>query len=453
MDKNEKQRGTRIRHRDMGRAADALRPVRIRRNYLMHPQGSVLIEMGATKVICTAMVSNSTPAFLWKKNQGWVTAEYAMLPGSTGTRKKRDRNRVDGRSVEIQRLIGRALRSVVDLKALGERTITIDCDVIQADGGTRTAAITGAYVALCDAVDSLIQEGLLSENPIRDQVAAVSVGVVDGRVLLDLCYEEDSGADVDMNLVMTRAGHIVEIQGTGESRPFTSEEMREMMAYAERGIRRLMDIQNQCREALAARLTLTLATSNLHKKQELESMLAPLGISVQTLSEVGLGDLDIVEDGDTFEANARIKAQAVYERVGGLVLADDSGLEVDALDGAPGIYSARYSGEPRSDARNNAQLLRALELVPDAERTARFVSVLALTYPDGTMQTFRGTVEGLIGFAPRGDAGFGYDPLFIVPELDRTFSELTDREKNAISHRGRAMVQVQKALKWYCEGL
>jgi len=227
-----------------GRNNETLRPVKITRNFILHPAGSVLIEMGQTKVICTATIEEKVPSFLKGAGSGWVTAEYGMIPGSTGQRKSRNTKGIDGRSQEIQRLIGRSLRAIVDLKKLGERTIWIDCDVIQADGGTRTASITGAYVALTDAVNKLINEGRLVESPITTSVAAISVGVVDGEVLLDLCYEEDSKAHVDMNLVMTGEGEYIEIQGTGEEKPFTRQHMNDLMAMAEKGIMELVAHQN-----------------------------------------------------------------------------------------------------------------------------------------------------------------------------------------------------------------
>jgi len=226
-----------------GRTSDALRPVKITRQYIIHPAGSVLIEMGNTKVICTAMIEEKVPSFLKGTGSGWVTAEYGMLPGSTAQRKQRNTKGIDGRSQEIQRLIGRSLRSVVDLKKLGERTIWIDCDVIQADGGTRTASITGAYVALSDAVSSLISQGLLTESPITTAVAAVSVGIVDEDVVLDLCYEEDSKAHVDMNLVMTGTGEFIEVQGTGEEKPFNRRQLEALLTVGEKGIVELIALQ------------------------------------------------------------------------------------------------------------------------------------------------------------------------------------------------------------------
>lgn len=227
------------------RTNEELRPVKITRNYLIHPAGSVLIEMGNTKVICTATIEEKVPHFLKGAGSGWVTAEYGMLPGSTGQRKTRNTKGIDGRSQEIQRLIGRSLRSIIDLKVLGERTIWIDCDVIQADGGTRTASITGAFVALSDAVSKLMEQGLITKSPIMTNVAAVSVGVVNGEVMLDLCYEEDSEAHVDMNLVMTAEGEYIELQGTGEERPFDKKQLNALLEIGERGIEALIKAQNE----------------------------------------------------------------------------------------------------------------------------------------------------------------------------------------------------------------
>jgi len=232
------------------RQNDELRPVKFTRNYIMHPQGAVLVEMGNTKVICTATIEEKVPHFLKGSEQGWVTAEYGMLPGSTGSRKSRNTKGIDGRSQEIQRLIGRSLRSIVDLKALGERTIWIDCDVIQADGGTRTASITGAYIALCDAVQFLLNNEIIQSNPIKTSVAAVSVGIYESNIILDLCYEEDSKAHVDMNLVMTSQGELIEIQGTGEEKPFTKAQMFELLELGEKGIRDLTNLQLQALKSI-----------------------------------------------------------------------------------------------------------------------------------------------------------------------------------------------------------
>ncbi len=227
------------------REDNQLRKVSISKNYIIYPEGSVLIEMGNTKVICNASVEEKVPPFKKDSGEGWVTAEYSMLPRATTERTTRDINKLkmNNRSVEIQRLIGRALRVVVDFEVLGERTITLDCDVIQADGGTRTASITGAYIALALACKKLCKEGVLAKNPLKGYVAAVSVGVVEGCELLDLCYQEDSRAEVDMNIVMTDAGEFVEVQGTGEQKPFSRVALNNLLALAEKGISELIELQ------------------------------------------------------------------------------------------------------------------------------------------------------------------------------------------------------------------
>lgn len=232
--------------RSAGRAADQLRPVRITRHYTMHAEGSVLIEFGHTKVLCTASVQEKVPPHKRGSGEGWVTAEYGMLPRATHTRSDREaaKGKQSGRTQEIQRLIGRSLRAVFDLKLLGERTIALDCDVIQADGGTRTAAITGAFVAAHDAVGTLLASGKLTQSPIVGQVAAISVGVVQGTPLLDLEYTEDSACDTDMNVVMTAAGHFVEVQGTAEGAAFTRHEMNRLLDLAEKGVTELVALQN-----------------------------------------------------------------------------------------------------------------------------------------------------------------------------------------------------------------
>jgi ribonuclease PH len=237
--------------RSGGRAADQLRPVRITRGYTMHAEGSVLVEFGNTKVLCTASVEDKVPPHQRGSGEGWVTAEYGMLPRSTHTRSDREaaRGKQSGRTQEIQRLIGRSMRAVFDLKLLGERTIQLDCDVLQADGGTRTAAITGAFVAAQDAVNKLAAEGKLTDSPILSPVAAISVGIVEGTPLLDLEYVEDVNCDTDMNVVMTGKGHYVEVQGTAEGVAFTRAEMDELLRLAEKGISELIEFQ---RRALAA---------------------------------------------------------------------------------------------------------------------------------------------------------------------------------------------------------
>lgn len=236
--------------RSDGRKSLQMRPVKITRHFLKHPEGSILIELGETKVICTASVEEDVPRFLKNSNQGWVTSEYSMIPRSTQTRMIRESatGRIGGRTHEIQRLIGRSLRSVVDLFSFGKRTIWIDCDVIQADGGTRTASITGAFVALAEALAVLRKKDFLTAPPLRDTVAAISVGMIGEKILLDLNYEEDSQADVDMNFVMIGSGGLVEVQGTAERTPFTENDLRRMMGAVKKAIAQLTRIQNKSLE-------------------------------------------------------------------------------------------------------------------------------------------------------------------------------------------------------------
>ncbi len=233
------------------RLADELRPVSIERHYTKHAEGSVLISIGDTKVLCNASVEERVPRFLHKTGKGWVTSEYSLLPRSTHTRISREAvsGRQQGRTQEIQRLIGRSLRAAVNFSVLGERTITIDCDVIQADGGTRTAAITGGYVALCDAINWLLYHEIIEHNPIEHAIASISVGIYEGEAVLDLDYAEDCQADTDMNLVMSSQGGIIEIQGTAENKPFERDQLITMLDYAEKGTRQLLKIQQ---DALAS---------------------------------------------------------------------------------------------------------------------------------------------------------------------------------------------------------
>jgi len=229
------------------RAPDEMRQIKLTRDFTMHAEGSVLIEFGHTKVICTASIEERVPPFLRGKGQGWVTAEYGMLPRSTSSRMRREASggKQGGRTLEIQRLIGRSLRAVVDMDKLGERTIAIDCDVIQADGGTRTASITGGYVALADAINQLIDEGKLDESPLTGSVASISVGIYQGTAMLDLDYPEDSNAETDMNVVMDDAGHFIEIQGTAEGHPFSREELNTLLDLAAKGINELSTLQHE----------------------------------------------------------------------------------------------------------------------------------------------------------------------------------------------------------------
>ena len=430
-----------------GRACDVPRTHKITVDFVKTAAGSCLIETGGTRVICTASVEETVPPFLRGKNSGWLTAEYAMLPASTGRRKQRDGLKKDGRGVEISRLIGRALRQAIDKERLGERTITIDCDVLEADGGTRTASITGGFVALTCAIDKLISEGKLKESPIVHQVAAISAGVVEGEPCLDLCYIEDSSADTDMNFVMNELGEFIELQGTGEGAAFSREKLNRLIDLGESGCRQLMEAQ---REALGDRAQwigqkqkLVLASNNAHKIEELKTMLGGK-YDVLSMRDAGF-DEEIDETGETFEENAAIKAETVMKATGYMALADDSGLSVDALNGAPGVRSARYAGDQHCDADNNALLVENMKNVPAEARTAKFVSCIAIASPFKPTAVVRGECPGVITFEPRGGGGFGYDPYFEY-ENGQTFAEMGHELKNQISHRAHAMEKAMKLL-------
>lgn len=423
-----------------GRTPQQLRPCEMQAGFVSTADGSCLIRCGGTRVICTASVEEGVPPFLRGQGVGWLTAEYAMLPASTGRRKARDGVKKDGRGVEIGRLIGRALRQAVDRRFLGERTITIDCDVLEADGGTRTAAITGGFVALCCAVDKLMRKGRIKESPIVHQIAAVSAGIVSEIPCLDLCYLEDSTAQADVNLVMDEAGAFIEVQGAGEGRAFTRTELSRIIDLGEKGVRELHALQRQAlgeRAALIApQRTLVIASNNQHKIREISNMLED-NVRVLSMREAGFeGEID--ENGETFEENAVIKARAVAKATGYCALADDSGLAVDALGGAPGVRSARYAGAHGDDAANNALLMENLRDVPAQERTAQFICAMALCLPNGEARTVQGACPGVITFAPRGKGGFGYDPYFEYLS-GQTFSEMPEEEKNRVSHRAMAM--------------
>ncbi|HHT15875.1 MAG TPA: ribonuclease PH [Clostridiales bacterium] len=429
-----------------GRNADEGRKVMITPHFVGAADGSCLIETGKTRVICTASVERGAPPFLRGTGEGWVTAEYAMLPASTGRRKRRDGLKRDSRGVEISRLIGRALRQAVDRSRLGDVSITIDCDVLEADGGTRTAAITGGFVALVLAIQKIMAEGQLKESPIIRQVAGISAGIVDGQALLDLCYIEDFSAQTDCNVVMDESGKLIEIQGAAEGMPMAVSELQTLLSYAQKGVHHLMEKQREAlgeaADLIGQKPTLVIASANQHKVDEIARM-AGEKYRVVSMKEMGFVD-DIVETGATFEENAVMKAETVCKALGYLTIADDSGLEVDALNGAPGIRSARYAGEHGDDKKNNQKLLADLAQVKEKDRTARFVSAIALASPFQKTRIFSGSCEGLIGFEEKGTGGFGYDPLFIVG--DKTFAQLTKQEKDSISHRSRAMAKLKDHL-------
>ena len=432
-----------------GRKFDQIRDVKITRNFTKYAEGSVLIEMGETKVVCTASIEEKVPPFLRNTGTGWINAEYSMLPRSTQQRKIRDasKGKIDGRSQEIQRLIGRAIRSVVDLNKLGERTIWVDCDVIQADGGTRTASITGAFVAVAEAIYKLYSNGLIKKMPIQNFVSAISVGIVNNECLLDICYEED------MNIIMTDRCEFVEVQGTGEERPFSRKDLNKLLELGEKGNKELISIQRAALGEIADEILgmeygndIVISTGNAHKLEEIGAILKDLDYNIHSLKDVNLGNLDIEENGKTFEHNALIKARTVAKLTNMITIADDSGLEVDAIGKKPGIYSARYAGENATDEENREKLIKALKNTPISHRTGRFVCCIAVVFPDGKEFVVRGTCEGTIAFEEKGKNGFGYDSLFIVDKYNKTFAELPSTVKNAISHRARALDLMKEEL-------
>ncbi len=422
-----------------------MRNISIKPNVMANAKGSCLVSFGNTKVLCAASVEEGVPPFLKGSGQGWLTAEYAMLPASTLTRKRRDGVKRDSRGVEISRLIGRSLRQAVDLNKIGENTITIDCDVIQADGGTRTASITGGFVALCLALDKMMQDKLIAQNPIARQIAAVSCGIVENSYRLDLDYALDSNASTDMNVVADENGQITEIQGTGEKRPFGRKDLDVLIDMALKGIRRIQFAQqlaliNQLK-CISIPCRIILASGNKNKAKEIAYVLGK-NFEVKTLKEAGF-DADIEETGSTFAENAIIKAETALKRTGLPSIADDSGLAVYALNGAPGIFSARYSGVHGDDLRNNEKLLLNMRGVSD--RRAKFVCAVALAVPEAKTRVFTGELEGGIAEQEKGENGFGYDPLFML-ENGKTMAQISPEEKNLISHRALALRELKNYL-------
>ena len=420
--------------REDGRKFNEERKIKITKNINIYAEGSVLIEVGNTKVICTASVNDKVPSFLRGTGKGWVTAEYSMLPRATNERNPREasKGKLTGRTVEIQRLIGRALRASIDLEKLGERLITIDCDVIQADGGTRTTSITGGYIALALAIKKLLDEEILEENPLISNVAAISVGKIDSNLMVDLKYSEDSAAEVDMNVIMNKKGEFIEVQGTGEESTFTRAELNQLLDLAENSIKRLIKLQDEIINQ--ENLKIFLATANKHKINEISDIFS--GIENIEIPEV-------IEDGKTFEDNSKKKAVEIAKFLNMITIADDSGLCVDALNGEPGVYSARYSGTG-DDLKNNEKLIENLKGVKN--RKAKFVSVITLAKPNGETYSFRGEIEGTIIDIPKGNTGFGYDPYFYVEEYQKTLAELPEL-KNKISHRAKALEKLKIELK------
>ncbi len=434
-----------MRLRQDGRALDQLRPVTLELGFTKFAEGSCLVRAGDTVVLCNASVEERVPPHVSKG--GWVTAEYSMLPRANRERSKRDVSKLKlaPRSAEIQRLVGRALRAAVDLEALGIRTITIDCDVLQGDGGTRTASVTGGFVALVLACRGLMTRGLLEKLPIRNYVAGISAGIVGGEAMLDLCYQEDSRAQTDMNLVMNQRGEFIELQGTGEGRPFSNRELARLLDLGRAGVRAMMHAQREALRGMGEWLLpprrVVVASGNAHKLKELGDIFGGM-VELISMKDAGF-EGDIEENGTTFEENAVIKAEAVSRATGLPALADDSGLSVDALGGAPGVYSARYAGDHGNDQANNDLLLQNMQGVTN--RACRFVCAMALALPGESTRVVRGECSGELLEQRAGEGGFGYDPLFRY-HTGKTFAEMTEKEKNAVSHRAVAAEKMRGVL-------
>ena len=427
--------------REDGRADDELRPITITRNWLDHAAGSVLVEFGKTKVLCAASASEGVPR--WRKGSGlgWVTAEYAMLPASTNTRSDREsvKGRIGGRTHEISRLIGRSLRAVIDYEALGENTIQLDCDVLQADGGTRTAAITGAYVALADAVAHLRSTGALKGEPLTGSVAAVSVGIIDGTPRLDLPYVEDVRAETDMNIVMTGEGKFVEVQGTAEGAAFDRAELDALLALGEKGC---ADLTRMQQEALCGREP---GLPRLAQRQEDRGDDADPASSTSPTSRCSASTTS-----STTTSRSRTRRRSRATRCSRPARAwlppgcrrspTTAGSASTRSTGCRACSRRAGRARPRSDDRNNELLLAQLADVPDERRTAHFKCAVAFVHPDGEECVVDGVMPGRVIREVRGSGGFGYDVLFEADDRPgSTTAELSREDKDAISHRGWAL--------------
>lgn len=438
-----------IRH--TGRTPRELRNIQIKTNVFKYPEGSVVISFGDTEVICNATVQPQASKQA-ASGQGWISVEYNQLPRATGQRQSR---KSPAAADAIAETIGKALRGVCDLSRLEEWEIVIDCDVVQADGATQSASLTGAFVALRLAVNRLLAQNELASDPIRENVAGVGVALLpDGTCVLDPDEYEEEQALVGMSLVMNEGGDFLSIQAFGADTSFSGNDLNELLHYGVVGIESLIAAQ---KEALVDKThevpekTIVIATGNVGKAKEFAALFGAAGYEIKTLKD--FPDLpDVAETGTTFEANARLKAETISQLIQQPVLADDSGLCVDALSGMPGVYSARFAGEQKSDAANNAKLLHELYDVPDEKRGAHFHCTLVFAAPQKDSLVVSADWYGRIGRIPRGDYGFGYDPLFIPDGMEKTSAELLPAEKNHLSHRGQAMAKLQDQWQDWLEG-
>lgn len=431
-----------------GRTPRELRKLQLETNVFKYPEGSVVISFGDTKVICNATVQELSSKQA-KTEQGWITVEYNQLPRASSQRQKRELS-----NQTIAETIAQALRGVTDLSLLGNREILIDCDVLQADGATQSTSLTGAFVALRLAMNQLLAKNILTQDPLRENVAAVGVAILpDGTCVVDPDQAEEDQALVGLSLVMNEGGDFLSIQATGQDTSFSGNDLNELLHYGAVGIETLIAEQkNALVESIPeiAEKTIVIATGNLGKAKEFAAMFGAAGYQIKTLKD--FPDLpDVAETGKTFEENARLKAETIAQLIQQPVLADDSGLCVDALNGMPGVYSARFAGEQKSDAANNAKLLHELYDVPDDKRGAHFHCTLVFAAPQKDSLVVEADWFGHIGRIPRGDYGFGYDPLFVPDKMEKTSAELLPEEKNHLSHRGQAMAKLQEVWQAWLE--
>jgi len=432
--------------RPSGRKLDEPRKFTIEIDYLPVPEGSCIVKSGNTHVVCTATVEKFLPVWLRGQGNGWVTAEYGMLPRCADTRIAREASagKQSSRTQEIQRLIGRSLRAVIDMDKLNGYQIKIDCDVIRADGGTRTAAICGSYVVLQKAVEYMMEKHFIQENPITGQIAAISCGIFRGLPIVDLDYNEDSNADTDINFVMTSDNKIVEIQGTAEKKPFSKQELDNLLDLGTKGLQPIFEEQKRVlkRGSNRRKLTLTdeviIATGNMGKFEEFKDIISKYVKTCLSANDVELPDVEETEN--SFEGNAKLKALAAAKKTGKPVIADDSGFCVKKLNGAPGIYSKRYAiDETTGEMNYPVAYKKIMAQLGKNNRQACFVCCIVVAWPDGHTETVTGRVNGLVAIEPKGDKGFGYDPIFIPSGYDVTFAEMDLAEKQKVSHRGLAI--------------
>ena len=436
--------------RPSGRAPDQMRELTFEPGFTRHAEGSCLVSFGDTRVLCTASVEEKVPPFLRGKGQGWVTAEYGMLPRATHTRGNREaaKGKQSGRTQEIQRLIGRSLRAVVDLPKLGERQVIVDCDVIQADGGTRTASISGGWVALRIAVDKLLASKALAADPIRTQVAAVSCGIHNGTAVLDLDYDEDIHGRQRRQFRADRRRR--DRRGAAHRRGRDVRRGRPAAAASPRAHRLLGDFRGPAEGDRPMRPIgdkLVIATHNPGKLREIAALVEPLGIACVGAEELGLPEPD--EIGVTFADNADLKAREAADLAGFPRSPTTAACASTRSHGRPGIFSARWA----EDEDGNRDWMRAMERVwreteatePDAAPAAHFVCALAIAWPnDGQTETFEGRVDGTLVWPPRGERGFGYDPMFVPVGHDQTFGEIEPAARSTRS----ATAPTRSASSW-----